>query len=254
MFSLSKSTPNNIFLFGKEYGGYDIPNLPLRSLASKMEFCVSQILEGSLVGSKYRIMAENLQFESGISGNIFKPNNKRARKLITDSLLTLIANQLEAFGITMWINMKVPNGPTLMDIALTTGMSDDQLLILNNARLHYKFLYWHQDTVYNHWLRRQVKRSDRVLFESFVRNLRNATLLQDNYKLPLSRAVNCDIPEDLRQEAQSGKLKCASDGSKKGRKWQHLFPLSTKTRNCFIYRKWFMELLSHQQGRRSWEV
>ena len=212
MFSLAKSAPNNILFLGKEYGGYNIPNLHLRSLAAKMEFCVTHMFEDSFVGTKYKILAENLQFESGISSNIFKPSNNKARRLVTDSLLTLIVNQLKAFGITMWISMKVPKGPTLMDVALKTGMSDEQLLRLNNARLHYKYLYWHQDTTYNNWPRRQVKRNDSVLFETFVRNHRNPSPLQDNYNLTPSKNATYKLTTALLQEAQCGKLMCASDG------------------------------------------
>ena len=124
-FALASTAPNNILFLDKAFGGYGISNLYLRSITAKMEIIAKHVLSNDFFGQKIKITAENLQFESGISGNIFQTSNKRARKFITASLLTLVANQLEEFGITLWIKMEVPKGPTLMDIALTTMLPDE---------------------------------------------------------------------------------------------------------------------------------
>ena len=200
-YALAKTAPNNILFLDKVFGGYGIPNLYLRSIAAKMEFITKHVLANDFVGKKLMITTENLQFESGISSNIFCTSNKRARKYITESLLTLVANQLEEFGITLWITMKVQKVPTLMDVALNTMLPDEQLLRLNNSRIYFKFLYWTSDTSYKCWPNREISRQDKIFFETFVQKYKQTSPLKNNVIIPKPQgSMHCLIPSYKSQE------------------------------------------------------
>lgn len=103
-----------------------------------------------MVGKKIMILAETLQFESGVSTNVFKALNSRARKIVSDSQLTFLANRLGTLGISMNCRLSPPKGPILMDIAMTKSLTVTQLHRLNCTRLNFLYLYWtaedHGDT------------------------------------------------------------------------------------------------------------
>ena len=116
-------------------------NLWLSSLSKKMEMIAKHIISNDYVGRKIKIMFEQLQFESGLSQNIFQASKTRARQIVSESVLTYLANQLAPLGISIYIDAVLPKGPTLMDKVLDSTMEMVQIQIINKVRLHMHYLY-----------------------------------------------------------------------------------------------------------------
>ena len=116
---------------------------------------------------------------------MFQAKNTRARKWITDSILKFLANQLAEFGVSIWFRLDVPKGPTLMDVAASSSLSLNQLQQLNRERIHYKYMYWEEDSELK-WPQRKIKREDRILFKIFIREHLCSTHLIKRFSVPKS--------------------------------------------------------------------
>ena len=113
-------------------------------------------------------MIEQQQFESGASFNIFQANKKRARQIVSPSIITYLSNQLGELGITMWVNIKIVQGPTLMDALLDSNLTVAQLQRINSVRLNRQLLYWEPETNEYMWPQREVSRADEAFFDSVI--------------------------------------------------------------------------------------
>ena len=68
--------------------------------------------------------------------------------------------------------MIYPSYPTIMDVALSMKLDDDQLLTLNKARLHLRILHFKNSEEYCKvvWPKRKVSSRDIEFFKSFLKN------------------------------------------------------------------------------------
>ena len=72
----------------------------------------------------------------------------------------------------MYFSMPFPSSPTIMDRAMDFKLTDDQLVVLNNARLNQKLIHIHTKESYNSvdWPKRKVSSGDVEYLYSFIRN------------------------------------------------------------------------------------
>ena len=154
------------------YGGYGILDCSFVSIAEKIKLVNQYIQEGDLVGKKLQILAENQQFESGLSTNIFRCDNQKARRYITKTWFSHLCDGLAALGISMYFKMLFPSSPTIMDVAMDFKLSDDQLMVLNNARIHKRLMHFGPQESYStvEWPRRSASPADIAYLYSFMKN------------------------------------------------------------------------------------
>ena len=148
MLSLPISFPTALLHLGRQSGDYGIIYLETLGLSENIKMIYEHLEKDDLVGRKLHILAENQQFESGLSGNIFTCNQSRARKYITSTWLTHISEKLVSFGISMTFTMVSPTYPTIMDVGMTKNLNNFQLRCLNNTRLHLQRVHFEDSEQY----------------------------------------------------------------------------------------------------------
>ena len=132
-------------------------------------------------------MIEQHQLESGVSFNIFQSSKKKARQIVTPSILTCLGNQMGELGISMWADHVLVKGPTLMDVLLESNLSIEQLRRINAVRIHRKYLYWEADYEDKfQWPRREVSASDEAFFDSVIKSYRPSITRERRYHFPCS--------------------------------------------------------------------
>ena len=159
-------------------------------------------------------MLEQLQFESGLSQNIFQASNTKARMLVSDSILIYLTNQLATLGISLHIDISLPKGPTLMDKVIDSNLSPDQMRTINKLRLEQKFLYWEPDhTGEYHWPRRTCTSRERILFHEALKSFRPSLALVPYYVFPTAlNKKRTKFSDRLLQQARQGQIMASSDG------------------------------------------
>lgn len=164
-----------------------------------MKLIEKHIRRDDLVDRKIRILAETQQLESGLSSNIFRCGHMKARKKITKTWLTALSEELFPFGITIAIQMSLPESPTIMDIAITTHFTTAQLQSINRARLHNKKIHVGVDSYQAaDWSVRQCQREDQEILKSFLLHLTPSPLkvrlpVFQSFQQPLTKAVSLTI-------------------------------------------------------------
>lgn len=66
-----------------------------------MEMIVKDVGKNDFLGRKIKIMSQQDQLESALSTYIFQASKTKAIQLLTDSIITFLANQVAHFGISM---------------------------------------------------------------------------------------------------------------------------------------------------------
>lgn len=175
-----------------------------------MKGIAKHIYRNDLVGKKIRILAETKKLESGLSSNIFKCGQIKARSYITTTWLTQLSDSLLPFVISMVIQMLLPESPTIMDIAIETHLSISQLQSLNRTRLYKIMMYFGKKKYTNvDWPKRKCKQADLEMYNSFTQNLpstklqrrelslkKNLKLLTNEVKIPTRRSRSLTIAYD----------------------------------------------------------
>ena len=72
-------------------------------------------------------MFEQLQFESGLSHNIFQSRINKSRQLLSASILSFIAKQVVTMKIFINIESVLLKGTTLMDVSIQTSFPIENL-------------------------------------------------------------------------------------------------------------------------------
>lgn len=233
LYSLPLSFPTSLLHLNKEFGGYDLLDLPILCLSEKMKLIEKYIREDDLVGKKTRILAETQQFESGVSTNIYKCSNVKARSYIAQSWLTSVSEALQDFGISMEIQMYLPEAPTIMDQALATNLNKSQLQKINKVRLHRKMMHVYRETYLDaDWPRRTCNKEEKELFSAFLRNLRPSPLMQ---RLPVYTDKLHPLTKPVLHHCQRGSvLTIAYDGSLYNSSMAASISVFHQTEECFF--------------------
>lgn len=125
----------------KSFGGYGVKNIRILALSKKMKVIFKHVHRDDFVGKKIKIIAETRKFEAGVSTNIFQAKMKKIRQVITPSLLTYLEDELFEFAASMVLAIQSPQGPTFMDIVISTQLPVATMLHIINIRLARKVVY-----------------------------------------------------------------------------------------------------------------